>query len=190
MFQGLPSDNHARTGRQTRAAAVPGALTLGQGERWLDATRGQCPQTSPGWASGRSRRSEPVRLAAPTRRRQLAGSQRLETVTKASAEAGSTGAPRLPDPPSARLCRPAQPAGQPILNAPGRGCGTMAAPSSPTSPFPRSPPRLPACLSRRAGEGGKAARGLCQVCPEPSESGTVGRSGFGESRAGLRLRGE
>lgn len=91
------------------------------------------------------------------RRRQRTGSERLETVTKARAEAGSTGASRLPDPPSAWLCSPVQPAGQPILCAReelrDKGCAVLAHLAVPAEPA--SPPGLSQPQSRGRREGGE-----------------------------------
>lgn len=109
-------------------------------------------------------------LQPRTQRRQRASSDRLETVTRARAETGSTGAPRLPNPPSAWPCRPAQPAGQPVLRAReglrDNGCAVLAHLTVPAEPA--SPPGLSQPQSRERREGGEGGEGTL-----PGVSGAV-----------------
>lgn len=101
-----------------------GALTPGQGQPWRVAAWGRCPiRPRVGRAEGCTEASGCGLQPRAQWWRQHAGSERLETVTKArvrsgpQGEADSAGAHRLPESAPAWLCRPAQPAGQPILRA-------------------------------------------------------------------------
>lgn len=107
---------------------APGALTPGQGQPWPVAAWGRCPiRPRVGRAEGcteasgcglRVRFAAPGAAAAAARGLREAGEGHKGARARRPTGRGcSAGAHRLPESAPAWLCRPAQPAGQPILRA-------------------------------------------------------------------------